>query len=182
MKVSVEIITGTFIDTDVSEDATVKELKEKVSAEVKLPVTRLILVIGDEGERRMVMEDEDETRLRDLEMGEWSHMYLFFKHPDLVSEEEKRSNGGGEDDDPMEEVSSDAESRRRNEEENINGEEEDDKEMKSEEEEEGRDEKVEDEKEEEKEENGDKAKDDNGVKEEAIEGEGDNKERKDRVS
>lgn len=167
MKVSVEIITGTFIDTEVRENATVKELKEKIATDVKLSVKRLILVVGDEDERRMVMEDEDEMMLRDLGVIEDSHMYLFFKHPDLVYKEE-RSHGGG-DDASMEEISSDAESRGETEEEEkakIDGEEEG-KAMKTEEE--SRDAEVEGE----KEKNGEEAKDAAVVdeKEEAKEGE-----------
>ncbi|AEC08673.1 unnamed protein product [Arabidopsis thaliana] len=165
MKVSVEIITGTFIDTDVSEDATVKQMKEKIAVEVKLPVTRLILVIGDEETRRLVMEDEDDMMLRDLGVGEDSHIYLFFKHPDLVSKEERSK--GEDDDDPMEEVSSEAESGRGNEEEvekaKIDGEEEDQA-MKDEEED--RDVKVEEDEEEKEKEKDGEAK---YVKEEARE-------------
>ncbi|VVB07408.1 unnamed protein product [Arabis nemorensis] len=136
MKLSVEIITGTFIDTVVSENATVKQLKEKISTEVKLPVRRLILVFGNEEERRMLMDDEDEIMLRDLGMREDSHMYLFIKNLDLVSMEERSLEG---DDVSMEEISSEAESRRRENEEDekvkIDGEDED-KQMKNEEEEE----------------------------------------------
>ncbi|CAN8315720.1 unnamed protein product [Cochlearia groenlandica] len=108
MKVSVEIITGTFIDTDVSENATVRNLKEKLAKEVKLSVNRLILVVRydeeeEEGEdqerRRMVMEDEDEMLLRDLGVGEDSHVYLFFKHLDLVSKEDRSQERGDHDDD-----------------------------------------------------------------------------------
>ncbi|CAA0374103.1 unnamed protein product [Arabidopsis thaliana] len=165
MKVSVEIITGTFIDTDVSEDATVKQMKEKIAVEVKLPVTRLILVIGDEETRRLVMEDEDDMMLRDLGVGEDSHIYLFFKHPDLVSKEERSK--GEDDDDPMEEVSSEADSGRGNEEEvekaKIDGQEEDQA-MKDEEED--RDVKVEEDEEEKEKEKDGEAK---YVKEEARE-------------
>ncbi|CAH8382023.1 unnamed protein product [Eruca vesicaria subsp. sativa] len=74
MKVSVEIITGTFIDTEVNEDATVRELKEKIATEVQLSVSRLILMVGHEEERRMVMEDEDEMMLKDLGVREDSHI------------------------------------------------------------------------------------------------------------
>ncbi|CAN6834239.1 unnamed protein product [Brassica oleracea] len=109
MRVSVEIITGTFINTEVSENATVKELKEKIAKEVQLSVRRLILVVGNEEERRMVMEDEDETMLIDLGVREDSHMYLFFKHPDFGYKEE--SSQGKKDDASMEET---AESKRRN--------------------------------------------------------------------
>ncbi|KAF8108758.1 hypothetical protein N665_0104s0075 [Sinapis alba] len=110
MRISVEIITGTFINTEVTENATVKELKEKIAKEVQLSVRRLILVVGDEEEiRRVVMEDEDETLLIDLGVREDSHMYLFFKLPDLVYKEE-RSQGKG-DDACMEEI---AESKRGN--------------------------------------------------------------------
>ncbi|CAA7049558.1 unnamed protein product [Microthlaspi erraticum] len=172
MKVSVEIITGTFIDTEVRENATVKELKEKIATDVKLSVKRLILVVGGEDERRMVMEDEDEMTLRDLGVIEDSHMYLFFKHPDLVHKEERsQGGGGGGDDASMEEISSDAENRGETEEEEktkIDGEEEG-KAMKSTEED-SRDAEVE---EGEKEKNGEEEKDAAAEceKEEAKEGE-----------
>ncbi|KAL0710581.1 hypothetical protein Bca4012_017559 [Brassica carinata] len=127
MKVNVEIITGTFIDAEVSENATVKELKEKIAKEVKLSVKRLILLVGNGEEiRRMVKDDEDEMKLTDLGVKEDSHIYLFFKHPDLVCKEE-RSQGRG-DDASVEEVSSEAESKRGNKEEDeeaAKGEEED---------------------------------------------------------
>ncbi|CAN7006670.1 hypothetical protein IGI04_010263 [Brassica rapa subsp. trilocularis] len=126
MKVNVEIITGTFIDAEVNESATVQELKEKIATEVKLSVKRLILVVEDEEEsRRLVKDDEDEMKLIDLGVKEDSHMYLFFKHPDLVSKEE-RSQGRG-DDASTEEISSEAESKRGNKEEyeEAKGEEED---------------------------------------------------------
>lgn len=167
MKLSVEIITGTFIDTVVSENATVKELKEKISTEVTLPVKRLILVVGNEKERRMLMDDEDEIMLRDLGVREDSHMYLFIKNLDLVSKEERSQEG---DDVSVEEISSEAESRRRENEEDekakISGEDED-KEMKNEEEEE-----------EEKEKDREDTKDYDNVEEEAREVEelGDEKE------
>ncbi|KFK31129.1 hypothetical protein AALP_AA6G071700 [Arabis alpina] len=109
MKLNVEIITGTFVDTEVSENATVKELKEKISTEMKLPVKRLILVVGNEEERRMLMDDGDEMILRDLGIREDTHMYLFFMHLDLVSKEEGSQEG---DDVSVEEISSEAESRR----------------------------------------------------------------------
>ncbi|KAG2308839.1 hypothetical protein Bca52824_028587 [Brassica carinata] len=112
MRVNVEIITGTFINTEVSETATVKELKEKIAKEVQLSVRRLILVVGHEEERRMVREDEDETMLINLGVREDSHMYLFFKHPDLVYKEERSQEKG--DGACMEEVSSEAESNRGN--------------------------------------------------------------------
>ncbi|RID69560.1 hypothetical protein BRARA_C01648 [Brassica rapa] len=126
MKVNVEVITGTFIDAEVSENATVKELKEKIATEVKLSVKRLILVVEDEEEsRRFVKDDEDEMKLIDLGVKEDSHMYLFFKHPDLVFKEE-RSQGRG-DGASTEEISSEAESKRGNKEEyeEAKGEEED---------------------------------------------------------
>lgn len=130
MKVSVEIITGTFIDTEVSENATVKELKEKIATEVKLSVKRLILVVKDgEESRRLVKDDEDEMKLIDLGVKEDSHVYLFFKHPDLVCKEDRSQ--GRVDDASVEEVSSEAESKRGNKEkgeeakEKIDGEEED---------------------------------------------------------
>lgn len=118
MRVSVEIITGTFINTEVGENATVKELKEKIANEVQLSVRRLILVVGHEEQRRMVREDEDETMLIDLGVREDSHMYLFFKHPDLVYKEERSQ--GIEDDDCTEEI---AESKRGNGEEDEEAEE-----------------------------------------------------------
>lgn len=99
------------------------------------------------------MEDEDEMMLRDLGVIEDSHMYLFFKHPDLVYKEERSQ--GGDDDASMEDISSDAESRGETEEEEkakIDGEEEG-KAMKTEEE--SRDAEVE---EGEKENNGEEAK------------------------
>ncbi|KAJ0261976.1 Ubiquitin-like superfamily protein [Hirschfeldia incana] len=126
MKVNVEIITGTFIDAEVSENATVKELKEKIAKEVKLSMKRLILLVGGGEEiRRMVKDDEDEMELTDLGVKEDSHMYLFFKHPDFVCKED-RSQGRG-DDASVEEVSSEAESKRGNKEEDeeSKGEEED---------------------------------------------------------
>ncbi|KAF3513557.1 hypothetical protein F2Q69_00001494 [Brassica cretica] len=116
MKVNVEVITGTFIDAEVSENATVKELKERIATEVKLSVKRLILVVEDEEEsRRLVKDDEDEMKLIDLGVKEDAHMYLFFKHPDLVYKEEK-SQGRG-DNASVEELSSEAESKRGNKEE-----------------------------------------------------------------
>ncbi|KAF8056810.1 hypothetical protein N665_1267s0012 [Sinapis alba] len=171
MKVSVEIITGTFIDAEVSENATVKELKEKIATEVKLSVKRLILVVKDKEEiRRMVKDDEDEMKLIDLGVKEDSHMYLFFKHPDLVYKEE-RSQGRG-DDASVEEVSSEAESKRGNKEadEEAKGEEED---IAMKNGEEDRDVKVED-GEQEKKKDGEETKDDDNVengKEKAREGE-----------
>ncbi|KAF8096076.1 hypothetical protein N665_0318s0025 [Sinapis alba] len=164
MKISVEVITGTFIDAEVSENATVKELKEKIATEVKLSVKRLILVVKDKEEiRRMVKDDEDEMKLIDLGVKEDSHMYLFFKHPDLVYKEE-RSQGRG-DDASVEEVSSEAESKRGNKEEDeeAKGEEEDIA-MKN----------GEEDREQEKKKNGEETKDDDNVedgKEKAREGE-----------
>ncbi|CAH8390941.1 unnamed protein product [Eruca vesicaria subsp. sativa] len=166
MKVSVEIITGTFIHAEVNENATVKELKEKIATEVKLSVKRLILVVGDGEEiRRMVKDDEDEMKLMDLGVKEDSHMYLFFKHPDLVYKEERSQ--GRVDDASVEEVSSEAESKRENKEENeeAKGEEED---IAMKNGEEDRDVKVEEKK------NGEEAKDDYNVedgKEKTREGE-----------
>ncbi|KAL1216972.1 hypothetical protein V5N11_013898 [Cardamine amara subsp. amara] len=156
MKVTVEILTGTFIDTEVNENATVRDLKENIATELKLPVKRLILLVGDDENRRIVMENEDEMMLRDLGVIEDSHMYLFFMHPDLVFEKERSRE--------EEEISSDAENRRGNEEDkaNINGHEEEDKAMKIDEKAEGE--------EEEKEKNGEE-KDNDGVKEEAKESE-----------
>ncbi|KAG5396586.1 hypothetical protein IGI04_018400 [Brassica rapa subsp. trilocularis] len=44
----------------------VKKLKEKIATKVKLSVKRLILVLLDEEERRMVTDDEDEMKLKYL--------------------------------------------------------------------------------------------------------------------
>ena len=43
-----------------------KKLKEKIATKVKLSVKRLILVLLDEEERRMVTDDEDEMKLKYL--------------------------------------------------------------------------------------------------------------------
>lgn len=42
------------------------KLKEKIATKVKLSVKRLILVLLDEEERRMVTDDEDEMKLKYL--------------------------------------------------------------------------------------------------------------------
>ncbi|XP_010543074.1 PREDICTED: uncharacterized protein LOC104816105 [Tarenaya hassleriana] len=131
MKVTVEIVTGTYMVKEVSENATVRNLKEEIAAELNLPAKRLILLVGENESRRVVMDYEDEVSLLDLGVSDGSHMYLFFKHLDLVSREEnaateedvlaktqlRRGKGGEEEegDDEME-VDKDHEGAKRDEE------------------------------------------------------------------
>ncbi|CAJ1979035.1 unnamed protein product [Sphenostylis stenocarpa] len=81
MKVVVENLTGTLFYVQVSNDATVEDLKKEIEAQQKLPCDRLILVL-DAHECPLMSKEEEKLSLVDCGIQDGSHIYLFFNPVD----------------------------------------------------------------------------------------------------
>ncbi|CAN1843726.1 hypothetical protein LINPERHAP1_LOCUS37227 [Linum perenne] len=75
MMVVVEIMTGTLFHVQVGDDATVADLKREIESQQKLPVDRMILLLGDD---RL----DDGLALAECGVEDGSHVYLFFNPVD----------------------------------------------------------------------------------------------------
>ena len=75
MRVVVEILTGALFYVQVSDNATVADLKREIGDKENLPHNRLILVLGSNLSRLM---NENELALVDYGVRDGSHVYLFF--------------------------------------------------------------------------------------------------------
>ncbi|KAI8551890.1 hypothetical protein RHMOL_Rhmol06G0222400 [Rhododendron molle] len=73
MKVVVEMLTGTLFFVQVSDNATVADLKREIGAQENLPHDRLILILGGNLTRLM---NENDISLVDYGIRDWSHVYL----------------------------------------------------------------------------------------------------------
>lgn len=80
MTMVVEILTGTLFYIEVGDTATVADLKREIEAQEELPYDRLILILYDDYESRLL--DEDDVPLADYGVRDGSHMYLFFEPVD----------------------------------------------------------------------------------------------------
>ncbi|XP_054811592.1 uncharacterized protein LOC129312858 [Prosopis cineraria] len=90
MKVAVENLTGTLFYVQMSNDATVADLKKEIGAHQKIPCDRLILLL-DTDLCPLMNHDEDEDQrvsLHDCGVQDGSHIYLFFN----PIEDESNSN------------------------------------------------------------------------------------------
>lgn len=76
-----EILTGTLFYVQLGNDATVADLKREIGAQQKLPCDcdRLIFVLLQNDESRVMSQDQDEVSLADCGVTDGSHIYLFFK-------------------------------------------------------------------------------------------------------
>ncbi|KAF7142100.1 hypothetical protein RHSIM_Rhsim06G0158900 [Rhododendron simsii] len=73
MKVVVEMLTGTLFFVQVSDNATVADLKREIGAQENLPHDRLILILGGDLTR---LVNENDISLVDYGIRDWSHVYL----------------------------------------------------------------------------------------------------------
>ncbi|KZV20197.1 ubiquitin family protein [Dorcoceras hygrometricum] len=76
MKVVAEILTGGLFYVEVEEEATAKELKEKIADQENLPINRLILML--DAEQRDFM-NKDDISLKEYGVQDGSHVYIFFE-------------------------------------------------------------------------------------------------------
>lgn len=77
--VFVEILTGPLFYVEVSDDATVSDLKLAIEAEKSsLDIERFILILGNKKDGNLRMDD-DEAPVADYGVADGSHVYLFFK-------------------------------------------------------------------------------------------------------
>nr|KYP50348.1 hypothetical protein KK1_027936 [Cajanus cajan] len=81
MKVVVENLTGTLFYIQVSNDATMEDLKREIEVQQKLPCDRLILVL-DADHCFLMNKEEEKTSLVDCGIQDGSHIYLFFNPVD----------------------------------------------------------------------------------------------------
>lgn len=77
MKVVVENLTGTLFYIQVSNDATIEDLKKEIEAQQKLPCDRLILVL-DNDHCPLMNKEEEKASLIHCGIQDGSHIYLFF--------------------------------------------------------------------------------------------------------
>ncbi|GAB2215013.1 hypothetical protein Droror1_Dr00019386 [Drosera rotundifolia] len=82
MKLSVEILTGSFFYVQVGEDATLHDLKRAISDQENLSFERLILYLHDNQSGLMIGDD---ICLKEFGLGNYSHIYLFFSPVDAVA-------------------------------------------------------------------------------------------------
>ncbi|KAL7185739.1 hypothetical protein ACSBR2_027658 [Camellia fascicularis] len=74
MRVVVEILTGTLFYIQVSDNATVADLKREIVAQERLPHDRLVPILGNNLSHLM---NDNELSLSDYGVRDGSHVYLF---------------------------------------------------------------------------------------------------------
>ncbi|PIM99498.1 Ubiquitin-like protein [Handroanthus impetiginosus] len=77
MKLVAEILTGALFYVEVEENSTVGDLKKVIGNQENLPSNRLILFLNVD-QRNSLLEN-DEVSLKEYEVQDGSHIYLFFK-------------------------------------------------------------------------------------------------------
>ncbi|ESW04562.1 hypothetical protein PHAVU_011G105800 [Phaseolus vulgaris] len=89
MKVVVENLTGTLFSIEVSNDATVEDLKREIENQQKLPSDRFVFIL-DTDERTVITKEEEKVSLLDYGIQDGSRIYLFFTPLDDDSTENFR--------------------------------------------------------------------------------------------